>query len=236
MPIRTLATSISESRTATSASRRELSPARRLDKSVNSTKKSYTNLITALGLDWMGIINGTQLAAEGIASEVFPRMEFAMSILSKSAVVQAFLVDHRKFMKLLRDVGEALNIGDVELARELGATLDKVGGPHIAFEETVLYPTIDEKTHDRAFVSNLYKEHQSIVAALARLLEDTELDAQDVDELKAAFAEGLEHAEHCGTLVSRLSALDAVDQQEALDELKQLRASDVTWTRLKRDA
>lgn len=159
-----------------------------------------------------------------------------MCALSKSAVVQAFLVDHRKFMKLLYDVGVALNAGDVQRARELGATLDKVGGPHIAFEEAVLYPTIDQQSDDRSFVPQLYDEHESIVQALSTLLSETEIDTKTLENLRVAFADGLEHAEHCGTLISRLSALDDVDQREALDELMQLRSTDVRWTQLRKDA
>lgn len=155
-----------------------------------------------------------------------------MSTLSKSAVVQAFLVDHRKFMKLLRDVGLALNAGDLAQARALAATLDKVAGPHIAFEEAVLYPAV--RGHDHTFVTGLYDEHQSIVRALDRLLNESELDATSRQEIADAFDQGVRHAEHCGTLVSQLSALSPDDQREALDELYQLRASDLKWTELKK--
>jgi hemerythrin-like domain-containing protein len=166
---------------------------------------------------------------------IFFGLEFAMSTLSKSAVVQAFLVDHRKFMKLLRDVGQALRDKDVEKAKTLGRELNRVAGPHIAFEEQVLYPTVEERTHDRVFVAKLYDEHQSIVRALARLLDASRLEAQDIVDLQNAFAQGVDHAEHCGTLISSLSAMDEVDQQEALDELKQLRATGMTWMQLRKD-
>ncbi len=159
-----------------------------------------------------------------------------MVVKSKSAVVQAFLADHQQFMKLLYEVGAALNAGDVERARQLGAELDRVAGPHIAFEESVLYPAIDKQTQDRSFVPRLYDEHTSIVRALSKLLATGEVDQQGLGELQTAFAEGLGHAEHCGTLISRLSALDPVDQQQALDELHRLRASNQKWTQLKKEA
>jgi hypothetical protein len=60
------------------------------------------------------------------------------------------------------------------------------------------------------------------------------LDAEGIQEVAAAFDEGIRHAEHCGTLVSQLSALSPDDQREALDELCQLRASDLKWTELKK--
>jgi hypothetical protein len=44
-----------------------------------------------------------------------------------------------------------------------------------------------------------------------------------------AFKEGLEHAEHCGTLISQLASLDAAAQAKALGELQQLRASGLSW-------
>ncbi len=157
-----------------------------------------------------------------------------MSTLPKQAVVQAFLTDHRKFMKLLRDVEAALRAGDVERARSLGLMLDETAGPHIAFEEEVLYPALAARTSENTFVASLYDEHQSIRAALASLLDTPEPSPARQRELQQAFAEGLSHAEHCGTLVSQLSALDDVDQEEALDELKQWRTSGVRWTELRR--
>jgi hypothetical protein len=74
------------------------------------------------------------------------------------------------------------------------------------------------------------------VSALEKLLEETECDAKTLDDLQAAFSEGLEHAEHCGTLISRLAAMDEAGQREALDELVRLRTSGLTWTQLKKDA
>lgn len=159
-----------------------------------------------------------------------------MATLSKSAVVQAFLVDHRKFMKLLLDVALALESSELEKARQFGTELNGVAGPHIAFEEAVLYPSLDEKTHERSFVTKLYDEHQAIVDGLRTLLEMDELDAETAASTAQVFHEGLEHAEHCGTLISRLAALDESDQREALDELIQLRSSGIQWTDLKKEA
>jgi hypothetical protein len=159
-----------------------------------------------------------------------------MSAAPNSAVVEAFLVDHKKFMRLLRDVSVALEEGDTELARQLARELDHVAGPHIAFEERVLYPALDVAIADRSFVRTLFQEHEQIVQALARLLDTQQLDARAVDELKSAFRAGLAHAEHCGTLISRLSALDEAEQREALDKLTRLRTSGLTWTKLKKEA
>ena len=156
-----------------------------------------------------------------------------MATIPKSAVTQAFLTDHRKFMRLLRDVCQALNQGETEFARTLARELNHVAGPHIAFEETVLYPLLNEKS-DETFVEVLYQEHQTVVAALQKLLGSEHLTASELTEIQQAFTEGLSHAEHCGTLISSLAAMDDVDQREALDELQQLRASDITWTQLKK--
>lgn len=159
-----------------------------------------------------------------------------MAATSRSAVVQAFLVDHQAFMKLLHEVATALDAGNVHQARQLGEQLDIVAGPHIAFEEAVLYPAIDDQTDDRAFVPQLYDEHAAIVEALARLLSAEEIDEETLGDLSAAFAAGLGHAEHCGTLISRLSSLSQGDQQKALAELLQLRSSNTRWTQLKKGA
>ncbi len=157
-----------------------------------------------------------------------------MSTIPKVAVVQAFLVDHKKFMKLLVDVHAALQCGDISRAKTLGVELNAVGGPHIAFEEAVLYPAIDAATQDRGFVGQLYGEHQTIVKALTELLRLDESDEQRLAEVTEAFRLGVEQAEHCGTLISRLSQMDECDQKEALDELIQLRSSKIVWTELTR--
>ena len=154
--------------------------------------------------------------------------------LPKSAVVQAFLVDHRKFMQLLRDVGLALRAGEVERARELAAELNRVGGHHVAFEEAVLYPALDDTSHDRSLVIGLFEEHQNIVSALEQLVDSPSLDAETLQQITLAFEEGTRHAEHCGTLISQLSRLSPDDQREALDELLQLRSSELKWTELKK--
>ncbi len=155
-----------------------------------------------------------------------------MSTSAEVAVVQAFLADHQKFMRLLHDVGVALGNHDVSRARELAQQLDIVAGPHIAFEEAVLYPAVGRGTQDPAFVRTLYDEHHSIVQALSRLLREGELDAQSLQDITSAFQKGLGHAEHCGTLISRLAALHKTEQQQALDKLLELRTSDLKWTEL----
>lgn len=159
-----------------------------------------------------------------------------MSTLSKAAVVQAFLADHKKFMRLLVDVSDALQRDDLAAARTLATQLNTVAGPHIAFEETVLYPALDDASHDHDFVEGLYDEHQQIVTALAELISNDSLTKKQLTAITHAFQSGTEHAEHCGTLISRLSNMDAADQRDALDDLIQLQEQEILWTDLKKEA
>lgn len=156
--------------------------------------------------------------------------------ISHSALVSAFLTDHQRFMRLLRDVSLALEAADLPRAQELAIELDAVAGPHIAFEEQVLYPNLRRFTHDRSFVQSLYDEHAAIVDALARLVDDRPLPVDALPALQTAFQAGLDHAEHCGTLISRLAAMSDEEQQAALDRLEQLRLSGIKWTEAKRSA
>ena len=158
-----------------------------------------------------------------------------MTAISKNAVVQAFLSDHKHFMQLLKHTTEALAAHDLESAKSNAKELNAVAGPHIAFEETVLYPALDNRTHERSFVEQLYKEHREIVDAVEELIECETMSSARIDELHNAFVDGLEHADHCGTLVSNLSAMDEGEQSDALDELKQLRVRKLKWTDLKKE-
>lgn len=153
-----------------------------------------------------------------------------MTTTSQNTVVQEFLEDHKQFMRLLHDVGIALGDRDLPRAQALAEQLDAVAGPHIAFEESVLYPAVERGTRDPAFVKSLYQEHGMIVQALSRLIQDRELDESSLQQITTAFRQGLGHAEHCGTLVSRLAALDENEQQIALKKLRQLRKTGGKWT------
>jgi hypothetical protein len=152
-----------------------------------------------------------------------------------NSLVQAFLSDHKTFMRHLRQVAEALHSHDAAAARALARRLDTIAGPHIAFEEAVLYPVIDDATQERGFVQGLYAEHQTVVAALGELIESREMSASRMDDLHSAFVKGLEHANHCGTLISRLATMDECELSDAFDELRQLRAQNIKWTDLTKD-
>lgn len=156
-----------------------------------------------------------------------------MTTSAQTPLVKSFIDDHKAMMRLLRDVSVALNEDDVAQAKMLAEELNRLAGPHIAFEETVLYPLIDDQTGDRPFVENLYAEHQEILEAISQLA-DGELSPQKLEAVRAAFQSGLDHAEHCGTLISRLSSMSEADQQDAQDELDELRERNITWTQLRK--
>ena len=146
--------------------------------------------------------------------------------------MDAFLDDHRRMTRLLRDVAVALQKRDVQTAKSLARELDVVAGPHIEFEEEVLYPATASSSGPD-FQKKLLSEHEQVCSGLARLLAaDTEQlrDAQFLRSVEDAIRGGLKHAESCGTLVSHLETFTTEQQQQAFDRLQQLKRTPRRWT------
>lgn len=156
-----------------------------------------------------------------------------MGLSQASQLVQSFLEDHRRMTRLLARVHRALEDGQVATARDLAEELDRVGGPHIDFEEQVLYPLIAGAV-DRALAQRLYEEHAVVRKAIAQLLETApaKLERDTVAGLLDSFHVGLDHASNCGTLASHLDGLPASKREQALETLQALRELGRRWTTL----
>ena len=63
---------------------------------------------------------------------------------TKTPLIAEFLKDHQQFSRLLYQISNLLQEGNVELARERAKDLDALAGPHIAYEEAELYPRLAE--------------------------------------------------------------------------------------------
>ncbi len=168
--------------------------------------------------------------------EDLENVEAMMNVKSNSLLVQSFMGDHVKFMELLKAVFDKVASNDLQAARTFATELNEFAGAHIAFEEAVLYPAIAELNQEDSFVAGLYEEHQMVVSAIASLLQNDDLSSEQLTEIQAHLATGLQHVDHCGTLISRLAAMDDCDQSEALDELQQLRTLKIKWTDMKRES
>jgi hypothetical protein len=67
----------------------------------------------------------------------------------------AFLEDHRHLTKGLAGLLKSLRRSDAPGATMIARELDRVAGPHMAFEETVLYPELVARL-GQAFVDQLH--------------------------------------------------------------------------------
>jgi hypothetical protein len=154
-----------------------------------------------------------------------------------SELVETFIEEHKTLMRGLAAILQKVKAGDLVAARELAEDLDRKVGPHIQFEEQVLYPEVGH-ARGRAFEKELRAEHMTVQRAIKRLiapdLSEDDLLAQRT-ELEAALQVAVEHAESCGTLISHLEALSPENQQEATKRHHQFCERKARWTELSED-
>ena len=142
-----------------------------------------------------------------------------------------FLEDHRPLIRGLKGILAAMEEDDLSTAAELARQLDVDVGPHMAFEEEVLYPRLTE-TYGDEFVVRLVSEHEAGHRALRRLLDlppGTSLGEGERREILADLQTVLDHALGCGRLVSELVESEEV-QQADLATLDAYRQRGTSWS------
>jgi hypothetical protein len=148
----------------------------------------------------------------------------------------AFIEDHRElsqgYVKLLQLLEKK------ELAKLIKESrrFDAMAGPHIAFEETFLYPILVE-SFGVAYVNNLMAEHSEVLVALLSILKldaNAPLSDKKMHELQESLKRGLEHSESCGSLISYLKVLNTERQKKLLSDLLLFRQLRTSWSELKR--
>jgi len=153
---------------------------------------------------------------------------------AENRLAQEFVNDHQKLTRGFSRIIEAINDDRWSAAVDEAQELNRAGGPHIAFEEDVLYPQV-RQSRSEPYVRNLYDEHQVAIAAIQFLLSHPE-PAKIGPDAKAALIDklqtGLDHAISCGTLLSILTTLDQQKQSDLLSKLQQHRAEGKTMTDL----
>jgi hypothetical protein len=149
-----------------------------------------------------------------------------------------FIKDHQKLTRGFSRIIAAIHEDDWPAAVQAAQELNREGGPHIAFEEDVLYPRVAQSRSERS-VRHLYDEHQAAISAVRFLLSHPH-EQGIAPDAKARLLEqlqtGLDHAVSCGTLLSYLTVLDAPTQRDLLATLKQHRAAGKTMVELARPA
>ncbi len=155
---------------------------------------------------------------------------------TQNPLVVEFLHDHQQMSRLLYSITQLLKADKVEQAREQARELNELAGPHIAYEECELYPRLAQLGEKRVSKELLVGQHHEVVDALEQLLKGNSFDEQSLKEIIDGFQTGLNHAEHCGSLISLMCRLDEQQQQESLEKLLQLRNEGKKWTDLSRNS
>ena len=147
-----------------------------------------------------------------------------------------FSEDHRKLTRGVPDISDALKRGAWPDAVTRAKELDRVGGPHIIFEEQVMYPQV-AKIRGTEYVTRFYDEHKDAIDGL-RLILQHEDQTGVTDKLRAEILSklqtGLDHAVSCGSLLSYLTAMDAGTQLQLLERLRGAREQGMSMLEFKR--
>lgn len=162
--------------------------------------------------------------------------ETATVVHDANKLQQEFVKDHQILTRGFSHIIDAIKDNKWADAVEAAHKLDRDGGPHIAFEESVLYPRVAQSRGDQT-VQHLYDEHQTAIEAVQFLLNHPD-ERQISPEVKARLIDhlqtGLDHAVSCGGLLSYLTILDEQTQSELLKTLQQHRAEGKAMSELAR--
>jgi hypothetical protein len=156
------------------------------------------------------------------------------SEMHKNRLEKEFVVDHRETTRGLKALKDALTANDDVAVLDAAQRLDRVAGPHIAFEEQWLYPLVAESRGEE-FRHHMTSEHDEVVDALSKIQACDGLatvSAARKAEWQRNLQTGLDHVITCGTLLSHLSVLDEVERVEILRRLQDLRDEGILWTEL----
>jgi hypothetical protein len=144
----------------------------------------------------------------------------------------AFSHDHKVMIRGYRDLLEALNRSDFAEAARLSRWLNRMGGPHIEFEECYLYPAV-QRSRGEAYVARLYDEHHIVwcaIDALRALSGDDVPSLGQVMQWKQSLRAGLDHAATCGSLLSHLQAMPEDQQEAVMEAIARLRDRGRSWS------
>lgn len=155
-----------------------------------------------------------------------------------SSLRAAFLDDHRRLTRGLLKLLDALKEDNPTAARAAANELDEIAGPHMEFEETVFYPTL-ERILGSDVIDQLSHEHaqgQDAVRAVLRRNADVPFRETERRILVEQMETALEHALSCGSLLSHLGNLDAATTRKMHEQLLELRMLKRRWTSLPGEA
>lgn len=156
--------------------------------------------------------------------------------LHPSPLEEAFIEDHRCLTQGFSELLDALQGNDLAAAASIADEIDRKAGPHIEFEEEVMYPEV-KRSRGAVYADRLFQEHKTAFDAIRFLLDQAgagRLEEADRQRLIQQAETGLEHAISCGTLLSYLSVLDSDVQTRLLEQLNEFRRAGHRWTEYER--
>lgn len=151
---------------------------------------------------------------------------------AQQTLEKEFATDHREMTQGFARLLELLRSGEDAEARQLASDVDRLAGPHIEFEETVLYPAI-AREEGQDFAARLNTEHATVLEAIKSLLSqpnESTIDDNTRERLIEQFQTGLDHAETCGSLMGHLTTLDESQHQTYLQQLLECRERGRRWS------
>lgn len=183
-----------------------------------------------------------QKPGPGVSPEVFSdealqgcaTLSVSIHMRNNISLSEAFVEDHRHLTQGLSDILQALRDDNLEEAVRMAEDLDRVAGPHMEFEEEILYPEV-RKSRGSDYVSRLYREHQVALEAVKALISQhhqERIESQLKEKILQGLKTGLDHAISCGTLLSHVTSLDQKRQDEMLTRLLDLRRIGHRWSEL----
>lgn len=152
----------------------------------------------------------------------------------RTSLKDAFLEDHRRLTQGFAELMAAIDRNDIPAARKIAERVDGECGPHIEFEETILYPEL-RKARGKGFADQMYAEHHVGLGVIRRLVDlppGRPLLPEERRELRNDAQMMLDHVVGCGTLLSHLLSRPAQEQTRLLDRLLEYRQHNCRWTEL----
>ena len=144
---------------------------------------------------------------------------------TQTPLVREFLEGHERITLLLYQLLVALDECESTRARKLARELNQIGGPHVAYERSELYPRCSATPNSQ----QLCHDHQQVAQALKMVLEHESLEGEDEQLVLEGLRIGLDHAEQCGALADSLAALPKSEQAKSLEILRDLKSRGQCW-------
>ena len=157
-----------------------------------------------------------------------------MTAREEDPLREAFLQDHQHLTKGFNEILRALESDQYEEAIDAAKRLDRLAGPHIEFEETVLYPQV-ARGRGNGYDSHLYADHrvgQKVIRLLMGTNPEQLRDPSQKERLLRDIQTILDHAYSCGTLLSHLTASSDAEREEFLARLMDFRRQGHSWSEL----